>query len=148
MTARTIEDVTTGETHRTAAFEITREGAMAYAARFDPQPMHLDDDAAAESFFGEFTASGWYTLSVTMKLMVESRPFGDTPLVGVRVDGIRFSKPVTPGMTLHAESEITDIRRSGTRTDRGYVTMLVRTLAGEDEVLRQTWTVLLPAQIE
>jgi len=148
MTARTIDDVTAGETHRTAAFEITREGAMAYAAQFDPQPMHLDDAAAAESFFGELTASGWYTLSVTMKLMVESRPFGQTPLVGVRVDGVRFSRPVTPGMVLHAESEVTHVRKSGSRGDRGYVTLLVRTLAGADEVLRQTWTVLLPAPSE
>ncbi|MEM9065377.1 MAG: MaoC/PaaZ C-terminal domain-containing protein [Planctomycetota bacterium] len=146
MASKTTKDVRQGDTHRTSNFEITREGAAAYAAQFDPQPMHLNDDAAEGSFFGEFTASGWYTLSLTMKLMVESRPFGDTPLVGMRVDDIRFSRPVTPGMVLHAESEVEDIRVSASHADRGYVSLHVRTMTENgEEVLRQRWIVLLPA---
>ena len=124
---------------------MTREEIVRFAASFDPQPMHLDDRAGRESIFGELIASGWHTLSLTMRLMVEARPFGSTPLIGVEVDGIRLSRPVTPGMRLRAEAEVLETRPSRSRADRGYAVMAVRTLDEDDrEVARQQWLVLLP----
>ncbi|MEO1009109.1 MAG: MaoC/PaaZ C-terminal domain-containing protein [Planctomycetota bacterium] len=138
------EDLSIGQRFRTASIEVTADAISEYAARYDPQPMHLDGVAAEAGFFGRLVASGWHTLSLTMGLMVRAKPFGAAPLVGVRVDAIRFRRPVLPGMVLHAEAEIIELTPPRpSRPDRGLVGMRVATLAaGETEVLAQDWTVL------
>jgi len=82
------EDFAVGEViDSPEAYEITSERLHAYAAEFDPQPMHLNLDAAERSIFGRLVASGWHTLSVTMRLMVGSRLFESGEVVGVGISG-------------------------------------------------------------
>ncbi len=103
------------------------------------------EEAARASFFGRLVASGWQTLGVTMRLMVEARPLGTTPLIGLQIDDIRFTRPVLPGDTLSAELEILEKRVSKTAPSRGFVKG--RTITSNQkgaEVSSQLWTMMVP----
>jgi acyl dehydratase len=117
-----------------------------FAANYDPQPMHLDEDQAGNGPFGRLTASGWHTLSLTMKLMAEARPFGRTQLVGVGVDRIEFKKPVYPGTTIAVRATVLT-KRVSTKSDRGFVEMRLETrnVKNDEIVVRQNWIVMVPA---
>lgn len=144
---RFLDDVQVGDRFVSAWHETTRAEMVDFARSFDPQPMHLDEEAARDSMFGELIASGWYTLSLSMRLIVDSRPFGATSIVGVAVDGIRFTRAVTPGTRLSAAAEITAIRRSTSDPTRGYVDFALETSDDHGRVvLRQRWTVLVPVK--
>src|SRR5215469_3924320 len=115
--ARYYEDVAVGERTKTGSFTFTIESIVAFATQYDPQPMHLDAAAGKASFFKAQIASGWQTLAITMRLMVEAHPFGATPLIGLQIDEIRFSRPVYPGDAVIAEMEIIEKRISKTQPD-------------------------------
>ena len=133
-----------GQTFTTANLTVTLDAMKAFAAQFDPQPMHLDEDAARASFFGELIGSGWHTAALTMKLVVEARLLGPTPLVGVSVDHMRFKHPLRPNDRIHAVIEVTN-KRPSTSPDRGYASLKVTTMTDNDTVLMtQQWTILVP----
>lgn len=143
--ARTYDDLEIGERFRSAELRLSQPEMLAFAEQFDPQPMHTDPAAAAGTLFGGLIASGWMTGSLTMKLLVESRMLGSTPLVGVEVDRVRFTAPVRPGDTLVAEAEVVD-KRPSSRGDRGYVIFAVTTRRADGApVMTQHWTLLVPA---
>ena len=146
MKALNFHDIHVGQVFETASFEMSREKTVAFASVFDPQPMHLDEDLANAGPFGELTASGWHTLSLTMKLMAEAKPFGETQLLGVGVDGIEFKRPVYPGTTISVRAEVIK-KHASTKPGRGFVQMRVDTKSVEDGelVVRQKWTVMVPA---
>lgn len=146
MSGRYFEDFVVGEViDSPESYEITAERLHAYAAEFDPQPMHLDLDAANESIFGRLVASGWHTLSVTMRLMVASPLFESGAVVGVGIDKLRWLRPVGPGDVLRARGEVLEARPSGSQGDRGYLVLRVTTLIADDTaVVSQEWTVLVP----
>ena len=142
---RFFEDIAVGERTRTGSFTLTRDSIIEFARLHDPQPMHMDEQAAKGSFFGRLVASGWQTLTITMRLMVEARPLGATPLIGIQIDEIRFQRPVLPGDSLSAELEILEKRLSKTRPDRGF--LKGRTITSNQqgaEVSSQLWTMLIP----
>ncbi len=144
---RFFEDIAVGERTRTGAVTLTKASIVEFARLYDPQPMHMDEQAAKRSFFGALVASGWQTLGVTMRLMVEAKPFGATPLIGVEIDEIRFKRPVLPGDTISAELEIIEKRLSKTRPDRGF--LKGRTITSNQqgaEVSSQLWTMLIPTK--
>jgi acyl dehydratase len=91
---------------------VTREEMLAFAAEFDPQPMHLDEVAAEKTAFQGLAASGWHTAAMTMALAVEVRPFGPHPLIGLGVDELRWMMPVRPGDVLHIEGEVVELTPS------------------------------------
>ena len=127
------------------SYEITAERLHEYAAEFDPQPMHLDQVAAERSIFGRLVASGWHTLSVTMRLMVGSPLFDSGEVVGVGIDKLRWLRPVEPTDVLRAQAEVLETRPSRSHADRGYVILLVSTLIEDGSVVAsQEWTVLVP----
>jgi acyl dehydratase len=106
---------TTG-THRMDAAEIKR-----FAAEFDPQPFHTDEQAAKESFFGGLAASGWHVGSVTMRLLVDCGVLAGG-MIGAGAE-ISWPAPTRPGDVLQVTSEITEIRPSRSKPDRGIVTL-------------------------
>jgi acyl dehydratase len=143
--SRFFEDIVVGERTRTGSFTVTKDSIVEFARHYDPQPMHMDEEAAKGSFFGRLVASGWQTLGVTMRLMVEARPLGATPLIGIQIDEIRFQRPVLPGDSLSAELEILEKRLSKTRPDRGF--LKGRTITSNQqgaEVSSQLWTMVIP----
>jgi acyl dehydratase len=130
-------------------YEVTADNIKAFAAEFDPQPMHTDDAAAADSVFGQLTASGWQTLAATMRMMVLSPLFESGQVVGVGIDKLRWLKPVLPGYILTAQAEILEMRPSKSRKDRGYLRLRTTTYGPDRlEVASQEQTVLVPRRAE
>ena len=130
----TLDDLTVGQVFRSGTYQLDAEQIKAFALQFDPQPFHLDEEAAKTSFFGELVASGWHTSCITMRLLVLSTPLY-RGLVGAGGE-ISWTKPTRPGDTLRVESEVLDIRRSPKRPDRGFVTMRTTTFNQHDEAVQ------------
>jgi acyl dehydratase len=145
MSGRYLEDFSVGEVIDSPdEYEMTPERIREFATEFDPQPIHLDEGAAERGFFGQMTASGWHTLSVTMRLMVRSPLFASGEVIGVEVDKLRWLLPVVPGDRLRARAQVTAIRVSKSRPDRGFMNLVATTLRGDEPVATQEWTVLVP----
>jgi acyl dehydratase len=136
-----------GDRISTGGFVVTPALSLEFARLYDPQPMHLDEAAGRDSLFGELVSSGWQTMAITMRLVVDARLFGGAPLVGLALDQARFLRPVTPGDELRVETEILSMTPSRIRPDRGTVQVKVVTLNQKDmPVLEQQWTMLLLAR--
>jgi acyl dehydratase len=107
----------------------------AFAAQFDPQPFHLDEDAARNSLFDGLAASGWHTAAMSMRLCVEStfRPAGG--IIGGGGE-LTWSKPVRPGDTLRVEIEIVETRASRSRPRQGLVKVQIATLNQHGETVQ------------
>ena len=128
------EDIQVGETMPLGRHTFTADEIKAFAHRFDPQPFHIDEKAAAESHFGALAASGWHTASIWMRLMVEyrRRMVEAAPARGEAVGGIgpalgfrdmKWHKPVYADDTIEYASEVIELRPSGSRPDRGLMTV-------------------------
>jgi acyl dehydratase len=114
------EDIAVGHKQSFGRYEVTREEVMAFAAKYDAQPFHLDDEAAARTHFGRLSASGWHTCAMTMAMMVESmKSRAQAGLGSPGVEDLRWIKPVYPGDTLRCETEVIEKRRSQSRPEMG-----------------------------
>jgi acyl dehydratase len=122
-----LDDLAVGRKFGTGSVTLTLEGCKAFAAEFDPQPFHLDEAAARESVFGRIAASGWYTASLSMRLLVEGELTIAGGLVGLGGE-MTWPRPTYPGDTLRVESEVLAIRFSQSKPDRGIVTVRNQTL--------------------
>ena len=100
------EDLALGMRFKSGTVEVTAEEIRQFAAKYDPQPFHLDDEAAQKTMFRGLAASGWHTAAMAMNLAVQIRPFGPHPLIGLGVDDLRWMLPVRPGDVLHVEGEV------------------------------------------
>jgi acyl dehydratase len=127
MTGRYLEDFAVGQTFHSRRTKVDKDRIKAFAAEFDPQSFHLDEDAARGTIFGGLAASGWHTAAITMRLLVESdlRPAGG--IVGAGFDEFRWSLPVRPGDELRVEAEVLEVRLSRSRLEQGLIK--VRTTA-------------------
>jgi acyl dehydratase len=136
MTGRYLEDFAVGQTFRSGPLRIDKERIKAFGAEFDPQPFHLDEEAARDTIFGGLAASGWHTAAVTMRLLVESdlKPAGG--IVGAGADEFRWPRPVRPGDALHIESEVLEVRPSRSRPDQGVIKVRTTTLNQKDEAVQ------------
>ncbi len=100
------EDFKIGMRFKSGEVTMSKEDIVRFAAEFDPQPFHLDEEAAKDTILGGLAASGWHTAAIAMKLVTTCRPNGPHPLLGAGVDDLRWMKPVRPGDTLHVEGEV------------------------------------------
>jgi acyl dehydratase len=115
------EDIEVGEVRELGSYQVSKHELTTFAEQYDPQPIHVNEAAARESIHGGVIASGWYTASVCMRLLVDGF-LNDTVSMGsFGLDELRWRAPVRPGDTITARHEITDKRESGSRNDRGYV---------------------------
>lgn len=104
--SRYFEAIEVGETGSFGHYVMEREEMHSFASRYDPQPFHLDEAAAADSMFGGLVASGWHTAAATMRLLVDNY-FADSRALGaVGVDELRFPAPVRPGDELSVSVEV------------------------------------------
>lgn len=117
---RYLEDLVIGERVVSSPVTITEEEILHFARSFDPQPMHLDREAAARGPLKGLSASGWQTVAIVMRLTVEANPFGG-PVLGLGVDELRWPNPVRPGDTITAEIEIVAITPSRSKPTHGVV---------------------------
>ncbi len=128
------EDLEVGHVARFGGYAVTREEVVRFAERYDPQPFHLSDEAAAETHFGRLSASGWHTCAMTMAMMVENlRAQRQAGLGSPGIDQLRWLKPVYPGDTLRVETEVIEKRRSESRPEMGIFKSRV-TVFNQDDV--------------
>ena len=130
---RYLEDFEVGQKFSSDRLRVEKGRIKTFAAEFDPQPFHLDDDAARNTMFGGLVASGWHTAAITMKLLVESdlKPAGG--IVGAGFDELRWPLPVRPGDELRVESEILNVRTSKSQPQQGLIKVRTTTLNQNDE---------------
>ena len=132
------EDLSVGQKFTTAKRRVDAAEIVEFAAKYDPQPFHLDPEAAKASLFGGLAASGWHSAAMMMRLLVDSefRPAG-----GIIGGGGELSwlKPVRPGDELRVESEIVELRTSRSRPLQGLVTVRLTMLNQAGEAV-QTFT--------
>jgi len=114
------EDLEIGTETDFGTYEVTREEVLEFARKYDPQPFHLSDEAAAETHFGRLSASGWHTAAMTMAVIAR-KVVGEKQagLGSPGIDELRWLKPVYPGDTLHVRGEILDKTPSRSRPEMG-----------------------------
>ena len=117
---RHLEDFHPGDVIETGSHTFGREEIIEFAERYDPQPFHVDEEAAKSSPFGGLIASGWHTVSVLMRLMVDAYLGGTETFGSPGIDEIRWLKPVRPGDTLTGRATILEVVPSRSKPDRGH----------------------------
>ena len=130
-----LDDLKVGQRYTSESYRMEEVRMKAFAAEFDPQPFHLDDDAARSSVFQGLAASGWHTAAVAMRLLVKSGFHVANGLVGLGGE-IAWPKPTRAGDTLRVECEILEIRHSRSKTNQGIVTIRSTTLNQHDEIVQ------------
>ena len=120
-TERYFEDYTVGTTDQFGAYEITEREIIDFARRYDPQPFHIDPQAARESSFGGLVASGWMTGAVMMRMMVDHYISRAASMGSPGLDQIRWVRPVRAGDVLHVRITVTAAKRSQSKPDRGVI---------------------------
>src|ERR1043165_2480521 len=114
------EDLKVGAETYFGSYEVTREEVLEFAHKYDPQPFHVSDEAAARTHFGRIAASGWHTAAMTMaviaRYVVEHEQAG---LGSPGIDGLRWKKPVYPGDTLHVRGTVVEKTPSRSRPEMG-----------------------------
>jgi len=114
------EDLVVGAETDFGTYDVTREEVLEFARKYDPQPFHLSDEAAAQTHFGRLSASGWHTAAMTMALIARAVVKDEQAGLGSPgIDELRWLKPVYPGDTLHVRGEILDKTPSRSRPDMG-----------------------------
>lgn len=130
-----LDDLHVGQRFSSGAHAVDEQQIKAFAGAFDPQPFHLDGDAAKNTLFGGLAASGWHTAAITMRLLVD----GGAPIAGGIIGAggeIAWPKPTRPGDVLQVECEILEVTPSRSRPDRGMVTMRCETFNQRGETLQ------------
>jgi acyl dehydratase len=136
-----LEDLYVGQRFISEPRAVTADEIKAFAAEFDPQPFHLDEEAAKNSLFGGLAASGWHTAAMSMRMLVDSVPLADG-LVGAELQ-LAWPKPTRPGMTLQLASEVLDIVHSRSKPNMAIVTARNETRDQHGELV-QVFTVKMP----
>jgi acyl dehydratase len=130
-----LEDLHVGQRFESATLAVTADEIKAFARQFDPQPFHLDEDAAARSLLGGLAASGWHTAALTMRLLVG----GGAPIAGGVIGAgveVRWPRPVRPGDELQVVSEVLEITPSRSKSDRGIAVLRSETRNQRGEVVQ------------
>jgi acyl dehydratase len=132
---RYFEDFSVGDRFETAGKTFSEGEIMDFAFRYDPQRFHIDAEAAKDTIYGGLIASGIQTLAVTLRMVMQTGVYEGTGLGSPGIDGLKWFKPVYPGDTLRGVVEVLETRTSGSKPDRGYVTVRTDTLNQKDETV-------------
>jgi acyl dehydratase len=128
------EDLEVGAESEFGSYQVTREEVLEFARKYDPQPFHLSDEAAAKTHFGKLAASGWHTTAMTMAVLARYSVKNEQAGLGSPgIDELRWLKPVYPGDTLHVHGKIIDKTPSRSRPDMGSFRTLT-TVTNQDGV--------------
>jgi acyl dehydratase len=130
-----LDDLHVGQRFTSKSHAVEEAQIKAFARQFDPQPFHLDDEAAKSTLFAGLAASGWHTAAITMRLLVE----GGAPIAGGIIGAggeISWPKPTRPGDILQVESEVLEVAPSRSRPNRGMVTIRSETRNQRGDVVQ------------
>ena len=139
------EDIETNIVQKFGSYEVTREEVIEFASKYDPQPFHLDDDAAAKTYFGRLSASGWHTAAMAMRMLVDHASINKQAGLGSPgVENLRWLQPVYPGDTLRCEHVTLDKRRSESRPEMGLLKAMMTVFnQHDDKVMTMESTALI-----
>lgn len=131
-----LDDLVPGQTYGSGETTVSEADIVGFATRFDPQPFHLDAEAAKATFFGGLAASGWHTAALTMRLLVDSELRLHGGIIGAGMDELRWPKPLRPGDTIRLESEVIEVRPSRSRPSQGLAKVRTTTLNQHGEAVQ------------
>jgi acyl dehydratase len=130
------EDLVVGTKASFGRYEVTREEVLEFARKYDPQPFHLDDAAAAQTHFGRISASGWHTCAMTMAMLVENlKHHKQAGLGSPGQDELRWHLPVYPGDVLRVETELLEKNRSRSRPEMGSLRSTIRVYNQDNQLV-------------
>jgi acyl dehydratase len=115
------EDFHPGRVFEHGPRRVSRQEIVAFAAEFDPQPMHLDEDAARNTMVGGLCASGWHACSILMRMAVDAFAHRAAGMGAPGVDEVRWLAPIRPDDALHLRATVVEARASRSRPDMGFV---------------------------
>jgi acyl dehydratase len=148
MPQRYLEDFPEGAVAEFGGVHVTAEEIAAFAKQYDPQPFHVDPEAAKRWPYGGLIASGWHTCAMMMRVLVEEFIDGDTSLGSPGLGPIRWRLPVRPGDDLRVRVRVTENRRSQSKPDRGTLVFEVEVLNQNDEIVMtiENWIAMIRAR--
>ena len=114
-----LDDLEAGQVYQLGSRTLSEKEIVAFAEHYDPQPFHIDPEAAAETIYGGVIASGWQTACVFMRLFVDGLLSRSAAMGSPGLDELRWLKPVRPGDELEAKVEVLETRPSRSKPDRG-----------------------------
>ncbi|HUC09413.1 MAG TPA: MaoC family dehydratase [Stellaceae bacterium] len=132
---RWFEDFIPGAVYEFGHAEVTASEIIDFARRFDPQPMHVDPEAAARGPFDGLIASGWHTAGLMMRLFVDNFLPGHASLASPGIDELRWTRPVRPGDILRLRVSVVEATRSRSKPDRGMIRTLIEVLNQSGDVV-------------
>jgi acyl dehydratase len=132
---RHFEDFVPGLVSEFGPITIDEAEVVAFARHYDPQPIHVDPAAAAAGPFGGLIASGWHTVGLVMRILVENYLARGAALASPGVDELRWLQPVRPGDVLRVRVTVLEARRSRSKPDRGLVRTRIETVNQDDAVV-------------
>lgn len=133
------EDLEVGAKQSFGRYEVTREEVIEFASKYDPQPFHLDDAAAAKTHFGRLSASGWHTCAMSMSMLVENmKNVRSAGLGSPGLEELKWLRPVYPGDVLRCETELFEKRRSKSRPEMGLTKSRIQVFNQNDEMVMQS----------
>ncbi len=135
MTERYFDDFQVGERFTSRGATLTESQIIDFALQYDPQPFHIDAEAAARTPYAGLIASGFHTLALSFRMFLQEGVFAHSSLGSPGIDQLRWLLPVRPGDTLHVEARITAARPSRSRPDRGLLNMEYRTVNQHGETV-------------
>ncbi len=140
-----LEDLREGMRFTAGPLRVEAQEVNAFAARYDPQPFHLDEAAAQDTLFGGLAASGWHTAAMTMRLVTEALPFAGG-VIGAGGE-IQWPRPTRPGDVLRVDCEVVRVQPSRSRPGEGWATVRTTTLKQSDEPVQiLTARLLVPSR--
>jgi acyl dehydratase len=132
---RWFEDFSPGAVYEFGDAEVSEREIIDFARRYDPQPMHVDPEAAARGPFNGLIASGWQTAGLMMRLFVNHFLPGHASLASPGIDELRWTRPVRPGDRLRLRVTVLEATRSRSRPDRGMLRSFIEVLNQKDEIV-------------
>lgn len=125
---RGLSDFRVGDRFESPVATVEEAEALAFARRFDPQPFHLDEEAAQQSLFKGLAASGWFTASLCFRLIQDSGIGLHGGIIGQKIEELQWSRPVRPGDQLRVVSTVAEISKSPKNAHRGILVFEHRAL--------------------
>jgi acyl dehydratase len=138
------EDFSTDWTAEYGPRRVTREEIVGFAAQYDPQPMHLDEEAARQTMLGGLAASGWHTCAIMMKMIADGLLLDTASMGAPGIDEVKWLRPVRPGDSLTVRGNVTAVRASQSKQDRGFVTFFWEVFNDRDE---RVMTLICPQMV-
>jgi len=126
------EDFAPGQATEYGPYEVTAEEIKAFAAEFDPQPMHLDEEAARASMVGGLCASGWHSCAIMMRIIADGFVLDSASMGATGCGEVKWLAPVRPGDRLRVRMQVIDKRASNSRPEMGFVNARLDMLNADD----------------